>query len=60
VKTADPVQAVRRSYERGVTDEFIEPIVITGECHAPRSTCGPIHDHDAVIFFNFRADRAAR
>ena len=28
VKTADPVEAVRRSYERGITDEFIDPIVI--------------------------------
>ena len=52
----DPVAAVRRSYERGVTDEFVEPVVIT------RGTGGPpvatIRDGDAVIFFNFRADRA--
>ena len=45
----DPVEAVRRSYERGVTDEFIEPVVIDGR---PRLTQG-----DAAIFFNFRPDR---
>ena len=40
VKTADPVGAVRRSYERGITDEFIDPIVITESAapSAPRST----------------------
>jgi 2,3-bisphosphoglycerate-independent phosphoglycerate mutase len=54
-KSADPIEAVRRSYERGTTDEFIEPIVVTGEGGAPR---GRIRDDDAVIFFNFRADRA--
>jgi 2,3-bisphosphoglycerate-independent phosphoglycerate mutase len=40
---------VKRSYARGVTDEFIEPIVLPG----PRVT-----DEDAAIFFNFRPDRA--
>jgi 2,3-bisphosphoglycerate-independent phosphoglycerate mutase len=54
VKSADPVEAIRRSYERGVTDEFIEPIVIG----ASAPPAGPIRDDDAVIFFNFRADRA--
>src|SRR5580658_4197897 len=58
LKTADPVDAVRRSYERGVTDEFIDPIVIAGSVAASASPVGPIHDDDAVIFFNFRADRA--
>ena len=46
----DPVAAVEASYERGVTDEFIEPVVIDGK---PRLKPG-----DAVIFFNFRPDRA--
>ncbi len=58
VKTADPVEAVRRSYERGVTDEFIEPIVITADASPSAPPVGPIRDDDAVIFFNFRADRA--
>jgi 2,3-bisphosphoglycerate-independent phosphoglycerate mutase len=44
----DPVEAVRRSYERGVTDEFIEPVVLPG----PRLAA-----QDTAIFFNFRPDR---
>jgi 2,3-bisphosphoglycerate-independent phosphoglycerate mutase len=46
----DPVEAIRRSYERGVTDEFVEPVVLDGR---PRLEPG-----DAAIFFNFRPDRA--
>jgi 2,3-bisphosphoglycerate-independent phosphoglycerate mutase len=47
----DPVSAVQASYERGVTDEFIDPVVIDG-----RRRLDP--DRDAAIFFNFRPDRA--
>jgi 2,3-bisphosphoglycerate-independent phosphoglycerate mutase len=47
----DPVAAVRESYERGVTDEFIEPIVLDGRPRVDPSK-------DDVIFFNFRPDRA--
>jgi 2,3-bisphosphoglycerate-independent phosphoglycerate mutase len=46
----DPVAAVEASYARGVTDEFIEPVVISGRPRAARA--------DALIFFNFRPDRA--
>jgi 2,3-bisphosphoglycerate-independent phosphoglycerate mutase len=46
----DPVEAVRRSYEQDVTDEFIEPVVLRGR---PRLT-----REDAAIFVNFRPDRA--
>jgi 2,3-bisphosphoglycerate-independent phosphoglycerate mutase len=46
----DPVDAVRRSYERDVTDEFVEPVVISGR---PR-----LGADDEAIFFNFRPDRA--
>ena len=46
----DPVDAVAKSYENGVTDEFMEPVVCDGE--------GTISDNDSVIFFNFRPDRA--
>jgi 2,3-bisphosphoglycerate-independent phosphoglycerate mutase len=46
----DPVAAVRASYERRVTDEFVEPIVLEGRPRLdPR--------RDAVIVFNFRPDR---
>jgi 2,3-bisphosphoglycerate-independent phosphoglycerate mutase len=46
----DPVEAVRESYARGVTDEFVEPVVLKGR---PRLEAG-----DSAIFFNFRPDRA--
>jgi 2,3-bisphosphoglycerate-independent phosphoglycerate mutase len=54
-KATDPVAAVIESYERGITDEFVEPIVVTTSSGEP---VGRIRDNDAVIFFNFRADRA--
>ena len=54
-KSRDPIEAVRQSYERGVTDEFVEPISIVREHAEPVAT---IKDDDAVIFFNFRPDRA--
>jgi len=53
-KSDDPVAAVKRSYERGVTDEFIEPVTIVDARNQP---LGLIRDDDACIFFNFRADR---
>ena len=59
-KFTDPIAAVRASYEKGVTDEFIIPAVITTE-PAPGKSAVPravIRDDDSVIFFNFRADRA--
>jgi 2,3-bisphosphoglycerate-independent phosphoglycerate mutase len=47
----DPVAAVQASYDRGITDEFIEPVVVDG-----RPRLDP--EHDTAIFFNFRPDRA--
>jgi 2,3-bisphosphoglycerate-independent phosphoglycerate mutase len=47
---SDPVTEVRRSYDKGVTDEFIEPVVLDG-----RPRIGP---GDVAIVFNFRPDRA--
>ena len=46
----DPVDAVAKSYAKGVTDEFVEPVVCDSE--------GMISDNDSIIFFNFRPDRA--
>ena len=46
----DPVHAVERSYAEGVTDEFVKPVVCDPE--------GMIRTGDAVVFFNFRPDRA--
>jgi 2,3-bisphosphoglycerate-independent phosphoglycerate mutase len=48
---ADPVEAVRASYERGVTDEFVEPVVVEGRPRLDPAT-------SSAIFFNFRPDRA--
>ena len=47
----DPVAAVQESYNRGITDEFIEPVVVDG-----RPRLDP--ERDAAIVFNFRPDRA--
>jgi 2,3-bisphosphoglycerate-independent phosphoglycerate mutase len=57
-RTADPVATLNASYEAGVTDEFIKPIVVTSERGSPAQAVGRIHDDDAIIFYNFRADRA--
>jgi 2,3-bisphosphoglycerate-independent phosphoglycerate mutase len=54
-RVIDPVEAIKKSYERGVTDEFVEPIVVERETGQPVAT---IQEGDAVIFFNFRPDRA--
>ncbi|HEY5883684.1 MAG TPA: 2,3-bisphosphoglycerate-independent phosphoglycerate mutase [Pyrinomonadaceae bacterium] len=51
----DPITAVQKSYERGVTDEFVEPVVIIDKDGTP---IGTLKDGDSVIFFNFRPDRA--
>jgi 2,3-bisphosphoglycerate-independent phosphoglycerate mutase len=55
-RTADWSQAVKDGYERGETDEFVEPTVIGAEGSDPAP--GRIAEGDAVVFFNFRADRA--
>jgi 2,3-bisphosphoglycerate-independent phosphoglycerate mutase len=54
-KATDAVQAVQDSYAKGTTDEFIEPTVLVDAQSEP---VGLIRDRDAVIFFNFRPDRA--
>src|SRR5580704_8942536 len=58
MRTDDPVAALQKSYEQDVTDEFVKPIVVTKGSGASAAAVGPIRDDDAVIFFNFRADRA--
>src|SRR6266700_8383189 len=57
-RTSDPVAALNASYEAGVTDEFVKPIVVMSEEGSAGKPVGLIHDDDAVIFYNFRADRA--
>jgi 2,3-bisphosphoglycerate-independent phosphoglycerate mutase len=51
---ADALLRVRESYQNGVTDEFIEPFVCVD---AEGEPVGRIRDEDAVISFNYRADR---
>src|ERR1044072_4476682 len=51
----DPIVAINESYQRGVTDEFVEPVAIVRKDGSPVAT---IKNDDAVIFFNFRPDRA--
>jgi 2,3-bisphosphoglycerate-independent phosphoglycerate mutase len=53
----DPVQAIEDSYAQGVTDEFVKPVVIADGQGRPS---GLIENGDAVVFFNFRPDRAVQ
>ncbi|MDQ0216239.1 2,3-bisphosphoglycerate-independent phosphoglycerate mutase [Oikeobacillus pervagus] len=51
----DPMELIDDSYANGIYDEFVIPSVITKENGEPVAT---IQDEDAVIFYNFRPDRA--
>src|SRR6202142_2775959 len=53
-KYVDPVQGVKESYNKGVTDEFVVPFVCVDNRGEPLAT---IRDEDSCICFNFRADR---
>ena len=46
----DPAAAVQKSYDSGVTDEFMEPVVCAKGAQ--------VRDNDSIIFYNFRPDRA--
>ncbi len=50
VQETCPVQAIKNSYENGVTDEFMLPTVVEKD--------GTIKENDSIVFFNFRPDRA--
>lgn len=54
-KATDVVAALQESYDTGVTDEFVKPIVMVDDQEQPMGT---ILDGDVVVFFNFRNDRA--
>ncbi|MCF6138666.1 2,3-bisphosphoglycerate-independent phosphoglycerate mutase [Pseudalkalibacillus berkeleyi] len=51
----DPIEVVEDSYQNDIHDEFVLPSVITKDDGSPVAT---IEDDDAIIFFNFRPDRA--
>ncbi|MEN9323113.1 MAG: 2,3-bisphosphoglycerate-independent phosphoglycerate mutase [Bacteroidota bacterium] len=53
-KTQDVLQNIAESYAAGVTDEFIQPIVVV---NAQQQPLAQIQENDVVIFFNFRTDR---
>ena len=52
---SNPIQAINDSYKNQVYDEEFKPVVIVKENGKPRAK---VQDNDAVIFFNFRSDRA--
>jgi 2,3-bisphosphoglycerate-independent phosphoglycerate mutase len=51
----DPIEAVKESYQKSIFDEFVMPTVIVNREGTP---VGTIQSGDAIIFFNFRPDRA--
>ncbi|MBO8453142.1 MAG: phosphoglycerate mutase (2,3-diphosphoglycerate-independent), partial [Bacteroidetes bacterium] len=54
-KFTSATEGIQASYDEGVTDEFIKPVSVTD---AEGNALGTIQEGDAVIFFNFRNDRA--
>ncbi|WP_342399482.1 2,3-bisphosphoglycerate-independent phosphoglycerate mutase [Weizmannia sp. FSL W8-0676] len=54
-KYPNPMAVIEDSYKNGIFDEFVIPSVITKEDGSPVAT---VQDHDSVIFYNFRPDRA--
>jgi 2,3-bisphosphoglycerate-independent phosphoglycerate mutase len=52
--TTTLLNAVKESYAKGETDEFIKPIILANNSNQP---VGRILEGDGIIFFNFRADR---
>jgi len=53
-KTAYPLQAIEDSYAEDITDEFIQPIIVSDEKYEP---IAKIEEGDVVLCFNFRTDR---
>ncbi len=54
IAVADPVASIADAYAAGEGDEFVEPRVVVGTDGEP---LGRVRDGDAIVFFNFRADR---
>lgn len=53
--TTNVLEAIQRSYDEGVTDEFMKPVVVTDN---NGNAIGKIKEGDVIVFFNFRNDRA--
>lgn len=52
-KTTDPLSAIQRAYDKNVTDEFLQPIVVLDA----QQRAATIQEGDVVLCFNFRTDR---
>ena len=57
LQSQDVMEVVKNSYEKNISDEFIEPTTLVDEKGAP---VGPMQDGDTIVFFNFREDRACQ
>ncbi len=57
IEDRDPISAIRHAYNRGESDEFIQPTVITFK-NRDKKQKGLISDNDSIIYFNLRSDRA--
>ncbi len=53
--TSNIIEAMQESYNNGVTDEFVKPIVVTDKNGNP---IGKVKEGDVIVFFNYRNDRA--
>lgn len=53
-KATDALEAIQKSYDEGVTDEFIKPIILCNPNGKPKAL---LKENDAVLCFNFRTDR---
>ncbi|WP_417428946.1 2,3-bisphosphoglycerate-independent phosphoglycerate mutase [Halpernia sp.] len=53
-QTKNVLESIQKSYNEGITDEFLKPIIINGDNHLPLTK---IENDDVVLCFNFRTDR---
>src|SRR5690606_34143001 len=53
-RTRDVIGSIQKSYDSGITDEFVQPLVVTDDMDRPLAK---IAEGDVVVFFNFRTDR---
>ena len=53
--TEDILKAIQDSYDAGITDEFMKPIVVVDKAG---NSIGSVKEGDVIVFFNFRNDRA--
>ncbi|TAG03541.1 MAG: 2,3-bisphosphoglycerate-independent phosphoglycerate mutase [Cytophagia bacterium] len=54
ITTQNPKETIQQSYKDGITDEFIQPIVVVNE---EKKAIATLQEGDVVLFFNFRNDR---